>query len=85
MKKRQRLTATGIRILQNTHVESLGLSVREIECLAWAAVGKTERQISQIIGVSEHTSEKYLLSAKSKLGAVNRTHAVAEAIRRGLI
>jgi len=64
------------------HVE---LSPRERECLKWAAVGKSEWEISQILGISEHTSEKHLLNAKAKLGAVNRVQAVAEAIRRGYI
>lgn len=61
------------------------LTRREIECLQWAAVGKSEWEISQILGISEHTSEKHLLNAKAKLGASNRAHAVAEAIRRGYI
>lgn len=61
------------------------LTERETECLRWAAVGKSEWEISQILGISEHTSEKHLLNAKSKLGAANRVHAVAEAIRLGYI
>jgi LuxR family quorum sensing-dependent transcriptional regulator len=64
------------------HVE---LTPRERECLKWAAAGKSEWEISQILGISEHTSEKHLLNAKFKLGAVNRVQAVAEAIRRGYI
>jgi len=64
------------------HVELTG---RETECLKWAALGKSEWEISQILGISEHTSEKHLLNAKYKLGAVNRVQAVAEAIRRGYI
>lgn len=61
------------------------LSDREIECIRWAARGKSEWEISQILGISEHTSEKHLLRAKAKLGAINRVHAVAEAIRQGYI
>lgn len=61
------------------------LTARERECIRWAALGKSEWEISQILGISEHTSEKHLLSAKSKLGAVNRVQAVAEAIRLGYI
>lgn len=61
------------------------LTPRERECLQLAATGKSEREISQMLGISEHTSEKHLLNAKGKLGAVNRVQAVAEAIRRGLI
>lgn len=61
------------------------LTSREIECLRWAALGKSEWEISQILGISEHTSEKHLLNAKSKLGAANRTQAVVEAIRLGYV
>lgn len=61
------------------------LTSRERECLTWAAAGKSEWEISQILGISEHTSEKHLISAREKLGAVNRVHAVAEALRRGYI
>lgn len=64
---------------------SLRLTRREAECIRWAAEGKSEWEISQILGISEHTSEKHLISAKVKLGAVNRVHAVAEAIRQGYI
>jgi len=61
------------------------LTPRETECLKWAAAGKSEWEISQILGISEHTAERHLLNAKTRLGAVNRVQAVAEAIRLGLI
>lgn len=61
------------------------LTPREIECLQWAALGKSEWEISQILGISEHTSEKHLLNAKTKLAAANRVQAVAEAMRHGFI
>ncbi len=61
------------------------LTDREKECMRWAALGKSEWEISQILGISEHTSEKHLLNAKAKLGAANRVQAVAEAIRHGYI
>ena len=66
-------------------IDHIELTPRERECLTWAAAGKSEWEISQILGISEHTSEKHLLNAKFKLGAVNRVQAVAEAIRRGYI
>ena len=66
-------------------MDDVTLTPRERECLQWAAVGKSEWEISQILGISEHTSEKHLLNAKLKLRAVNRVQAVAEAIRRGYI
>jgi LuxR family quorum sensing-dependent transcriptional regulator len=61
------------------------LTEREAECMKWAAAGKSEWEISVILGISEHTSGKHLQNAKTKLGAANRIHAVAEAIRRGYI
>ena len=61
------------------------LTPREKECLQWAAFGKSEWEVSQILGISEHTAEKHLLNAKTKLGASNRVHAVAEAIRCGVL
>jgi LuxR family transcriptional regulator, quorum-sensing system regulator BjaR1 len=61
------------------------LTRREIECLKWAADGKTEWEISAILNVSEHTADKHLANAHRKLGAANRAQAVANAIRWGLI
>lgn len=63
----------------------LKLTPREIECLKWAANGKTEWEISAILRVSEHTADKHLANAHRKLGAANRAQAVAHAIRLGLI
>lgn len=71
--------------LKEAASERVALTERERECMRWAALGKSEWEISQILGISEHTSEKHLLNAKAKLGAVNRVQAVAEAIRLGYI
>jgi LuxR family quorum sensing-dependent transcriptional regulator len=61
------------------------LSPREREALQWASEGKADWEIGEIMAISEHGADKHLRSARSKLGAINRTQAVAEAIRRGLI
>lgn len=61
------------------------LTPREVECVKWAADGKTEWEISAILKVSEHTADKHLANAHRKLGAANRAQAVANAIRWGLI
>ena len=66
-------------------VAEITLSKREQEVLQWAAEGKTEWEIGTILGLSEHTVEKFIRSARGKLHAGNRTHAVAQAIRLGLI
>ena len=65
--------------------ERSGLTSREVECLKWAAGGKTEWEISAILSISEHTADKHLANARRKLGAANRAQAVANAIRWGII
>ena len=55
---------------------SLGLSPRQGEVLHWVAEGKTNRVISQILGISENTAGKHLEHILSKLQVTNRTAAV---------
>ncbi|WP_349370269.1 LuxR family transcriptional regulator [Salinarimonas sp.] len=61
------------------------LSPRETEALQWAAEGRTEGEIAEAMGISEHGVDKHMRVARRKLGTRNRTHAVAEAIRLGLV
>lgn len=61
------------------------LSTRERECLHWTASGKTSSEIATILELSEHTVNHYLSAACQKLGATNRAHAVARAIRAGYL
>lgn len=61
------------------------LTEREIECLTWTAAGKTSVEIAEIMGLSEHTINHYLNRATRKLDTVNRTQAVAKALRLSLI
>lgn len=57
------------------------LSTGEREVLAWTAAGKTTWEISIILGVSEAAIAKRIKLATRKLGSVNKTQAVVEAIR----
>lgn len=61
------------------------LTQREIDCLTWTAAGKTSLEISDILSLSEHTVNHYLNRATKKLDTVNRTQAVAKALRMGII
>jgi DNA-binding CsgD family transcriptional regulator len=61
------------------------LTERETDCLNWTAAGKTSAEIADILGLSEHTVNHYLNRAAKKLDTVNRTQAVAKALRIGLI
>jgi DNA-binding CsgD family transcriptional regulator len=61
------------------------LTPREIECLTWAARGKTTDEIGLILHRSHETVDFHLSNAMLKLAARNRAHAVAIACMRGLI
>jgi LuxR family transcriptional regulator, quorum-sensing system regulator BjaR1 len=65
--------------------ERIILSAREREALQWASEGKNDWEIGEIMKISEHGVDKHMRSTRRKLNAINRTQAVAEAIRRGLI
>lgn len=61
------------------------LSDREIECLTWAALGKTSWEIGRIIGLSEDTINYHMKHAMRKLTANSRIEAVAKAVKLDLI
>jgi LuxR family quorum sensing-dependent transcriptional regulator len=61
------------------------VSPRERECLLWASDGKTDWEISIILGISRPTVTKHLLSARQRLGAVNRAQLIGAAIRHKII
>ena len=61
------------------------LGPREKECLYWSALGKTNDEIAEILGLSMHTTQRYLMSARHKLGAASTTSATALAIQLRLI
>lgn len=56
------------------------LSPREKEVLQWTARGKSNWEISTVLGISEKSVEFHLDSARRKLQVHNRTHAVVKAI-----
>jgi len=66
-------------------IEIVKLSTRERDVLQWAAVGKTTDETASILGIAERTVRVYLDTARHKLNAGNRTHAVARALCLGLI
>lgn len=61
------------------------LSNEDREILKLAAQGLTNREIGRELGRSEIAIKKRLQVIFAKLGAIDRAHAVAESIRRGLI
>jgi DNA-binding NarL/FixJ family response regulator len=61
------------------------LTPREREVLAVAAAGATNRAIAAELGIGRETVKTLLERAYVKLGVANRTEAVSEAMRRGLL
>lgn len=64
---------------------SVNLTPRERECLCWAAAGKTDWEISEILAISEKTANAHIEQAKRKFDVATRVQAVVHAIRLGLI
>ena len=61
------------------------LSKREVECLRWAAIGKTDLEISMIMSRSRATVRFHIHNAATKLNAVNRSQTVFKAAQLGYI
>jgi DNA-binding CsgD family transcriptional regulator len=61
------------------------LTPREREVLTWAARGKSAVEIGGILHITKRTVDEHVQSAIRKLGAANRTQAVAIALRSRLI
>ncbi|MGQ2936803.1 MAG: helix-turn-helix transcriptional regulator, partial [Sphingopyxis sp.] len=55
------------------------LSKREVECLRWAAIGKTDKEISMILDRSHATIRYHIHRAGEKLDAVNRSQTIFKA------
>jgi LuxR family quorum sensing-dependent transcriptional regulator len=61
------------------------LTQREREVLTWAAHGKSAWEIGEILGIAKRTVDEHARTAFRKLGAANRTQAVAIAVQERLI
>jgi LuxR family transcriptional regulator, quorum-sensing system regulator SdiA len=61
------------------------LSQRELDCLRLVAQGKTNEMIGAMLGLAEITVRFHLSNARVKLGACNRSNAVAKATELGLL
>jgi DNA-binding CsgD family transcriptional regulator len=66
-------------------VPDVKLSLREEQCLMWAARGKTYVEIGEITNLSFYSVRSHLDLARHKLRGANLTHAVAIALALGVI
>jgi DNA-binding CsgD family transcriptional regulator len=65
--------------------EHHSLTLREREVLWWAAQGKSALDIAAILAITKRTVDEHIQNAARRLGASNRTQAVAIALRDRLI
>ena len=64
---------------------AVALTRREIQCLKWAAAGKTDHEIATIIGISQPTVRFHITNSSRKLGVSGRSQAVHRATTLGYI
>src|SRR5207237_7436431 len=61
------------------------LSPREREVLQWAAVGKSDWEIGEILSISEKTANAHMERIKRKYGVKSRVQAVVQGINNRAI
>ena len=61
------------------------LTTRQAEILKSVTLGLTNRDIASLLSISEDRVEQHISSLLEKLGAANRTEAVAIALRKHLL
>lgn len=67
------------------HMSDEGLTEREVEVLREVAGGNRNREIAERLYISEETVKVHIKHIMEKLGAADRTQAVAIGLRRGII
>jgi DNA-binding NarL/FixJ family response regulator len=67
------------------HLGEEDLTPRELDVLRYAAQGNRNRDIGEKLFITEETVKVHIKHIMEKLGASDRTQAVAVALRRGVI
>jgi len=76
---------TAVAGTNDPQIGSPELTRREVECLRWAAGGKTNDEIGDILGLKRSTVRFHLRNAAEKLNAVNRDQAIFKAAQLGFL
>jgi DNA-binding NarL/FixJ family response regulator len=67
------------------HLSDEALTPREIDVLRHIGGGNRNRDIADLLFISEETVKVHIKHIMEKLGATDRTQAIAIAVRRGII
>ncbi|MER8855734.1 LuxR family transcriptional regulator [Mesorhizobium australicum] len=65
--------------------KSVHLSPRQLDVLRWASEGLTVDEIAERLNISSNTADSHLRAVRERLRVSSTIHAVAEALRLGLI
>lgn len=68
-----------------TSAELVPLTAREREVIRLIAIGRTNSEVSSLLGISAKTVEKHISRVYEKLGVASRAEAAVWAVRNGLI
>jgi two-component system NarL family response regulator len=68
-----------------TRMTQLQLTPREMAVLRLLVAGKANREIADLLSITEGTVKTHVAHLFGKLGVTSRTEAVATAVRRGLV
>lgn len=74
-----------LRALMEEKVNIPQLSPRQIECLTWAARGKTNDEIGDILSISSNTVNSHIQAAAKVLKVSTKIHAVVKAVQLKVI
>lgn len=80
-----RFVATYADEMHGTAAAPVRLTRREIQCLKWAAAGKTDQQIGEIVSISLPTVRFHITNAARKLRVAGRSQAISRAATLGYI
>jgi len=83
--QRRRYVPAEIALAIAEHVGTEDLSERELDVVRRVAAGLSNKEIAAQLSLSEETVKTYMKGLMSKLGASDRSHAVAIAIERGIL
>lgn len=61
------------------------LTWREVECVYWVCLGKSDEEIGRILSISKKTANHHVEAAKTKLGVVSRASLAWRAFALGLV
>ncbi len=64
---------------EDAQVQPSILSSRQRQCLTWVAIGKTDGDIAEILGITKRTVHFHVENAKERLNAHTRLQAVINA------